>query len=204
MDIQYVKEFLGKTDMYLVDLLQKGYFDSKVSVLDAGCGKGRNIWMLANLGNNVEACDQNKELVSDLNKKRIELGFSGQQVNIRVGEIGKLPYRDSQFDFVICNAVLHFSKDQNHFENMMVDLGRVVKKNGVLFARFVSSHTFENIAENFNQIIALPDGTIRFVVDENWFKNELLPKLNFSFTEEFKTINIDGKRTMTTVVLRAK
>ena len=204
MKLNDLKSILGKTDMYLIDMLQKGYFDKSLSVLDAGCGRGRNMWMLANLGHKIDACDQDEKSINDLKIKSESLGFSQNQINLRVGEIGNLPYNDGAFDLVICNAVLHFAKDENHFAEMMKDMHRVVKKGGVLFARFVSSHTFENLAPKFNKTLPLPDGSNRFVVDKNWLVNELLPDVGFSLAEEFKTINVDGKRTMTTVILRAK
>lgn len=204
MKLEDLKTTLGKTDMYLIDMLQKGYFDKPISVLDAGCGRGRNIWLLASLGNKIAACDLEEKSINDLKLKSKNLGFSQDQINLRVGEIGKLPYGEGEFDLVICNAVLHFAKDENHFEEMMKDMRKVLKSGGVLFARFVSSHTFEYLASEFNKTIPLPDGSNRFVVDKEWLVNELLPNVGFSLAEEFKTINVNGKRTMTTVILRAK
>lgn len=204
MKLNKIKSFLGKTDMYLIDMLQKGYFDKPLSILDAGCGRGRNIWMLAQLGHKINACDVDEQSIEYVKSKSKELSFSQNQINLRVGEIGKLPYIDGEFDLVICNAVLHFAKDEIQFTEMMKDLHRVVKKEGVVFARFVSSHTFDNLALKFNQILLLPDGSNRFIVDKNWLLNELFPNVGFSLLEEFKTINVNGKRTMTTVVLRAK
>ena len=204
MTIHGLKEALGKTDMYLIDLLQKGYFDKQLKVLDAGCGTGRNIWMFAQLGHKIDVCDQNEESIVRINQEIISRNLATDLVNARVAEIGDLPYSNNTFNFVICNAVLHFAKDQVHFKEMMKDLTRILKSRGVLFLRFVSSHTFGNIGSKFNQVMALPDGSNRFVVDEFWLKNELIPNLNLSYAEEFKTINVDHKRTMTTLVLRAK
>jgi len=204
METHDVKRLLGKTDMYLIDLLQKGYFDKPLHVLDAGCGKGRNIWMLAEFGHAISACDTNESdlsiLQEEVKKRKIDLSA----INVRVGEIGKLPYRDQDFDFVICNAVLHFAKDKDHFLEMMRDLTRVVRKGGIIFTRFVSSHTLNNRGQEFNKTMQLPDGTNRFVVDENWLKSEVINGLGLELSEEFKTINIDNKRTMTTLILRAK
>lgn len=192
---------LGQTDMYLIDLVQKGYFKHPLTILDAGCGSGRNIPLFIHLDCEVTALDADEGVIN-----RLQVALKGdkktqKQLTVGVGEIGKLPQSDGVFDLVICNAVLHFSKDQSHFENMMKDMVRVLKKGGVLFARFVSSHTLEMEGKKPNEVMGLPDGSSRFIVDHHWFQEVLVPQLGLLFKEPFKTVNVANKRTMTTVVL---
>jgi len=199
-----LKQQLGKTDMYLIDLLQKGYFDTSLKILDAGCGMGRNMELFSQLGHEIHGIDQNEQVIKRLKLKIKETNSSINPMNVGVGEMGDLPFDDGEFDFVICNAVLHFAKDVNHFETMFTDLVRVLKSKGVLFLRFVSSHTIENLADKFNTTLLLADESTRFVVDKYWLENTLISKLNLTNLEAYKTVNIDGKRSMTTLVLRAK
>ncbi len=204
MNTLVLKDILGNTDMYLIDLLQKGYFDNPLKVLDVGCGLGRNMTMLARLGHDLTGFDSNEIVISEL-KSRFE---TEKELTIRptigVGELGALPLEEKQFDFVICNAVLHFAKDKAHFESMLSDMVRVLKSGGVLFARFVSSHTLQNVGHKFNKQMDIPDGSVRYVVDFEWLKKELIPRLGLINVEAYKTVNIDHKRSMTTVILRTK
>jgi ubiquinone/menaquinone biosynthesis C-methylase UbiE len=199
-----LKEVLGNTDMYLIDLVQKGYFDNPLKILDIGCGSGRNMTLLARLGHELSGYDSNDKVISEL-KSRFEIE---KQIPIKptvgVGELGNLDLEDNQFDFLICNAVLHFAKNKAHFESMVIDMVRVLKSGGVLFARFVSSHTLDNVGEEFNKQLNIADGSVRFVVDYEWLKKDLIPRLGLTNLEAYKTVNIDHKRSMTTVVLRTK
>lgn len=200
--IKALKGTLGKTDMYLIDLLQKGYFDSPLKILDVGCGSGRNMWMLAGLGHHVEGMDRDEEIIDYINSQILENPERGN-VRARVGQIEALPFPDKSFDCVMCIAVLHFATNSAHFEQQFSELVRVTKSGGIVFLRLVTGHTFSVISQT-NQRANLPDGTNRFVVDSQWLKNELIPFYGLSLAEEFKTVNVDDKRAMTTLVLRAK
>jgi ubiquinone/menaquinone biosynthesis C-methylase UbiE len=200
--IQALKAILGKTDMYLIDLLQKGYFDTPLKILDVGCGSGRNMWMLAELGHQVEGLDRDEEIIAYINSQIRENPERGN-LRARVGQMESLPFPDQSFDCVICIAVLHFAQDSAHFEQQFSELVRVAKSGGMVFLRLVTGHTFSAISQT-NQRACLPDGTERFVVDSDWLKNELIPSYGLSLAEEFKTVNVADKRAMTTLVLRAK
>lgn len=195
---------LGKTDMYLLDLIQKGYFDKPLRILDAGCGAGRNMFLLAELGHELVGIDQDKQCINQLqNSLKTDSNYPNN-ITLRVGELDQLPFKDDEFDMVVCNAVLHFSKDTVQFEKMLTEMKRVTCANGVLFLRLVTSHTMSQNHSPFNRVIELQDGSKRFVAEQVWLKNLIESKLNLAYKEEFKTVNINEKRTMTTLVLSAK
>ena len=110
MNIGELKKVLRNTDMYLIDLVQKGYFDSPLKILAVGCGSGRNMTMLAQLGHELTGIDMDEKVISAL-KSRFE---NEKQIPIRpsigVGELGNLPLESKQFDFIICNAGFTFRK----------------------------------------------------------------------------------------------
>ena len=199
MKVEEIKSVLGATDMYLIDLLQKGYFDTPGSVIDVGCGSGRNLKLLMGLEWLVTAMDENPDVFkSDFyiaNKRKVET---------RVGELGLAEGALGRFDFVICNAVLHFAKNRTQFKSMFLHLIQLQKPGGVIFCRFVSSHTLSFRKEQLNNLQELPDGTMRFIVDYTWLMEEFIPNLNVTFLEVPKTVNVDQKRSMTTLVMRAK
>jgi tellurite methyltransferase len=57
-------EQLGPIDIYLFDQLQRGRIASGMTVLDAGCGSGRNVEYLLRAGFDVFACDADERAVA--------------------------------------------------------------------------------------------------------------------------------------------
>ena len=61
-----VTTVLGETDIYLIDQIMKGRYKAGDVLLDAGCGKGRNLhWFLRN-GFEIYAIDANPLVIDDL------------------------------------------------------------------------------------------------------------------------------------------
>ena len=57
------REMFGDIDIYLFDQILKNRFDASMSVLDAGCGGGRNLVYFIRNGFEVFAVDRNSEAV---------------------------------------------------------------------------------------------------------------------------------------------
>lgn len=199
MKTNELKDVLGNADIYLIDLVQKGYFDESKQILDAGCGSGRNALFFQKLGHEVLALDQEAENMEELEMYIKEHALSN--ICCRVGELGALEMKKQRFDVVLCNAVLHFAKDKAHFERMFADLVAHLKPQGILFIRLVTSHTYNSVSGPFNEVKQLPDESARFVVDITWLIQVVLEKYNVNFLESLKTVNVAGLRTMTTLVL---
>jgi len=58
-----LREHFGEIDIYLFDQLLKGRFAPGTSILDAGCGAGRNLVYFLQNGYEVYGVDQNREAV---------------------------------------------------------------------------------------------------------------------------------------------
>lgn len=72
------------------------------SVLDVGCGSGRDMSQLASLGFDVYGIDASKKLIDEAIERHPEL-----EGNILHGALpSTLPFDDQTFDLVICSAVL--------------------------------------------------------------------------------------------------
>ncbi|HUZ61404.1 MAG TPA: class I SAM-dependent methyltransferase [Hanamia sp.] len=193
-------ELIGNTDIYLLDQIMKGGYIAGEKILDTGCGNGRNlIWFLKN-DFEVYAVDRDPAAIKylesvhpDFNKERLQ-----------VAEIDKLPFGNNFFDHVISSAVLHFAKSVLHFNDMIKEMVRVLKPNGSLFIRMTSDIGIENKIQHIeNGVYHIPDGSIRFLLTPNLLKN-MMYKNNLSFIEPLKTVNVDGLRCMSTLVLRKK
>ena len=66
MKSEYIRETFGNIDIYLFDQLLKGTYDGCKTVLDAGCGTGRNLLYFLRSGARVYGIDQNPEAIAQL------------------------------------------------------------------------------------------------------------------------------------------
>ena len=57
------RELFGEIDIYLFDQILKNQFSSQMSILDAGCGAGRNLVYFLRSGCRVFGVDQNPEAI---------------------------------------------------------------------------------------------------------------------------------------------
>ena len=191
-----IKEQLQNTDIYIIDQILKGNFNDCKSVLDVGCGGGRNLTYFLQSDFDVYGID--------LNEKRIEEVKQLPNVNsdnFKVGKVEEIPF-DKNFDIIICNAVLHFAKSKFHFEEMLHSIWSKLALNGIMFVRLASDIGIERLVEpigdgNYN----LPDGSVRYLVNQQMLY-DYSEELNAELVEKIKTTNVQNLRCMTTWVLR--
>ncbi len=196
-----VGEIFGDIDIYLFDQIQKGRFTADMKILDAGCGGGRNLIYFMRADYEVFAVDQNTEAIEQIKyfAKMIAPNLSAN--NFQTSTVEKMPFTDNYFDWVISNAVLHFAENKLQFNQMMLEMWRVLKPNGMFFARLASSIGIEHlITPTENGRYLLPDQSERFLVDENLLI-ETTKNLGGTFIEPIKTTNVQNMRCMTTWIL---
>lgn len=193
---------LGDIDIYLFDQLLKGAFDSARSVLDAGCGAGRNLVPFLRGGFEVFAVDQDPFIIGRVRLLAAELAPHLPPENFQAAQVDALPYADGRMDAVISSAVLHFARDEAHFDAMLREMWRVLRPGGLLFARLASSIGIEaRVTPTTPGRFRLPDGSERFLVDEAGLLART-ESLGAILTEPIKTTNVQNLRAMTTWCLR--
>ena len=197
-----LKETFGDIDIYLFDQLLKGRFDACRTVLDAGCGSGRNLIYFLQQQFNVYGIDQDAAVVREVRQIAQQLAPHLPPDNFWVGQVEDLPFPENYFDLVICSAVLHFARDQQHFDQMIRSVWRVLKPGGYLFARLASSIGLEHLIQDLgNGRYYLPDGSERFLVNEERLL-QYTRDLNGELFEYLKTTNVQNLRCMTTWCLQ--
>jgi len=192
-----LKETFGNIDIYLFDQILKQRYQRNDKILDAGCGKGRNIYWFYKNGYSIYGLDKDKEsiTIAQENYPRIKN-------KIMVSKVNAIPFEDIFFNHIISNAVLHFAENKAHFEAMFAELVRVTKKNGSLFIRMTSNIGIENnVIEISEGVYTIPDGSKRFLLTKDLLK-KMIKKYNLSFLEPLKTVNVNDVRCMSTLVLR--
>ncbi len=194
--------YFGNIDIYLFDQLLKGRIHKGQRILDAGCGGGRNLIFMFRQGFDVFGIDQQLLAVSRTQSLADDLAPDLPSENFRVEAVEKMSFPDAFFDVVISSAVLHFAENEQHFDQMLKEMWRVLKKGGIFFARLASDIGIESkITPLGNRRFRLGDGTERFLVNEKMLQN-YVRMLNANWIEPLKTVNVSNIRCMTTCCLK--
>jgi tellurite methyltransferase len=197
-----LQQQLGPIDIYLFDQIIRGNITPGMRVLDAGCGSGRNLVYLLREGWNVSAIDENPSAVEQTRALAASLAPTLPAENFRVEPIESISFPDASFDVVLCSAVLHFSRNDDHFHAMLQNLWRVLKPRGLFFCRLASTIGMPHRHLTGHRYLA-PDGVERFCVDEP-FLLQLTAKLNGQLVDPIKTTVVQNQRCMTTWVLQKR
>ena len=197
-----LREQFGHIDIYVFDQILRGNIGPGMRVLDAGCGYGRNLVHLLREGCEVFAVDADAEGVEHVRRLSAALATGLPPENFRVAPIEQMPFPDGFVDVVICSAVLHFARDDEHFLAMLKELWRVLKPGGLLFCRLGSriGMDFEPVR---GHIFRIRDGAQWFLVDEAMLMR-LTDDLNGVMVDPLKTTIVQDHRCMTTWVLRKR
>ncbi|TXK70851.1 class I SAM-dependent methyltransferase [Paenibacillus sp. N3.4] len=189
-------EQLGNIDIYVFDQLLKGRISPGMRILDAGCGKGRNLVYLLRSGYDVFAVDQSEEAIGVVRRLGQQLAPAWSDERARVETLENMSFANDSFDFIISNAVLHFAENEEHFLRMILELWRVLKPGGFLFIRLASSIGMESSVKPLgNERYRLPDGSTRFLVNESMMMN-MTESLRGMLFEPIKTVHVAGQRCM--------
>lgn len=197
-----LQEWFGGIDIYLFDQLLKGRFTPRMRVLDAGCGGGRNLIHFLRSGYDVCAVDQSREAVAQVRAIVSTLAPHLPADNFRVESVESMSFADESFDVVISSAVLHFAKDEEQWQSMVREMWRVLKPDGIFFARLASSIGIEEKIKRLQgRRCHLPDGSERFLVDEEMLLTTT-DSLRGEWLEPLKTVVVQNMRSMSTWCLR--
>ena len=196
-----VAEF-GQIDIYLFDQLLRGRVARGMTVLDAGCGAGRNLVYLLRAGFDVLAADGDPAAIDSVRRLAARLAPGLPPENFRAEPIESMSFTDASADVVLSSAVLHFARDDAHFNAMVEGSWRVLRPRGIFFCRLASSIGMEDRVQALaGRRHRLPDGSDRYLVDEP-FLLEKTRALGGELLDPLKTTVVQNQRCMTTWVVR--
>ena len=195
------KQF-GDIDIYLFDQLLRGRIAPGARICDAGCGGGRNLVYLLRAGYQVMAVDADASALERVRAMAATLAPALPADNFRVEAVEKMSFPDACADVVISSAVLHFARDDDHFEAMLRECWRLLDVQGLLFCRLASSIGIESLVRPVGAgRFLLPDGSQRYLVTEARLM-ELTTALGGELIDPLKTTVVQNQRSMTTWVMR--
>jgi SAM-dependent methyltransferase len=199
-----LQEQFGQIDIYLFDQLLKGRISRGMRILDAGCGSGRNVVYFLRDGYDVYAADADPGALESVRSLAGRLAPKLPPSNFRREAVENMSFDDACADVAISSAVLHFARDDGHFEAMLQGTWRVLKPGGLFFCRLASSIGLESRVERIlGRRHRLPDGSERYLVDEALLCSAA-ERLGGEWADPLKTTVVQDQRSMTTWVLRKK
>jgi len=199
-----LEEQFGQIDIYLFDQLLKGRIARGMRILDSGCGGGRNLVYLLREGYEVYATDLDTHAVESVRALARRLAPGLPDANFRVEATESMSFDDACADVVISNTVLHFARDDEHFEAMLRGLWRVLKPGGLFFCRLGSTIGMEDqVRQIAGRRYWSPDGSERYLVDAALLEAHT-ERLGGELADPIKTTVVHKQRSMTTWVMRKR
>jgi tellurite methyltransferase len=188
----------GPIDIYLFDQLLRGRIQPGMTILDAGCGGGRNLVYLLNEGFQVHGADADARSLAPLQAR-----FGSER--FRAEPLEAMTFPDDFADVVLASAVLHFARSDAHFAAMLRGCWRLLRPGGLFFCRLASSIGLppDSLAPLGDNRFHLPDGSDRYLVDEATLL-QWTATLGADLLDPLKTTVVQGQRAMTTWVLRKR
>jgi SAM-dependent methyltransferase len=191
--VSHLSEQFGPIDIYLFDQLLRGRITPGMRIFDAGCGGGRNVVYFLREGYEVCGADSDPRAIEAM--RHLPGDFRHEALEA-------LSFPDGFADVAILSAVLHFARDDDHFNAMLSGVWRVPKPAGLFFCRLASSIGIENQIRHIEgRRFLLPDGSERYLVDEPLLMR-LTESLGGSLADPLKTTVVQNQRSMTTWVMR--
>lgn len=197
-----IRAELGEMDIYLVDQLMRGNIAPGMTILDVGCGGGRNLPHFLRRGYDVLAADPDARAVDRVRAMATTLAPQLPSSNFRAEPAEAMTFAAESASVVISSAVLHFARDTSHFREMLDGSWRRVRTGGLFFCRLASDIGMENRFEPLGDCrFRLLDGSERFLVSERMLLDES-SRLGGRLLDPLKTTVVQGMRCMTTWVMR--
>lgn len=197
-----IKTQFGEIDIYLFDQLLRRRISPGMKILDAGCGKGRNIVYLLQAGYEVFAADPDPDAIQAVRGLAARYAPRLPMTNFRVEPVEDMTFADQCVEVVVSSAVLHFARDDAHFWAMLRGSWRVLRSNGLFFCRLASSIGMEGRFQRIEgRRFLLPDSTERYLVDEAMLL-DATAALGGNLADPLKTTIVQNQRCMTTWVIR--
>lgn len=151
----------------------KEYFGQKISVLDLGCGAGRNTELLFKFDFDTYASDFYKNMVDTTKKRLLAAGINPKTVqkNVTQGDMLNIQFPNSFFDIVLSNGLFHNAYNLTELDKSISEVSRVLKTNGRLCFNLFSSENVDSFKSLGNSVYVTKEGLIMTLITALEFKD---------------------------------
>ncbi len=132
-----IRTFLGKYPNLPNEFKDEHFFHGK-TILDLGCGDGRNMPLFKNCNMRIFGTEVSEEACNAVVGRMKHLGIP---CDVRVGRNNKLPFDDNFFDFVFASGVTSFVDDGDIFRSNIAEANRVLKEKGYFVFYVLKNNT---------------------------------------------------------------
>jgi len=165
------------------------------SILDLGCGTGRNANYLAERGNNVIGIEISKTALSLAKDRAQDLGVN---VDYRLGDIGeKYDIEDDSIDIIIDVTSSNSLNDVGR-EIYLSEVNRVLKNDGYFFVRALCKDGNQNVKNLLKQSPGREYDT--YIIKEIGLTERVFSRDDFKkmYGKYFKILSLEKKTSYTT------
>lgn len=158
------------------------YVSPEKSILDVGCGYGRTLSELYDQGfKNLTGVDFSQGMIN----RGLKLN---PQINLLKNDGDKLPFSDDKFDAVLLIAVLTCTANPQKQENIISEISRVLKKDGILYINDYLINDDQRNVERYQKyqekygtygVFELPEGAVL---------RHHTPEYIFNLTKDYKEL----------------
>lgn len=146
------------------------YILSTDSIVEIGCGNGKNMLRLKNLGYKfVKGCDKSEEFIGICKSNNL---------NVIDGNIIDLPYQNNEFDITLCIEVLHHLETIELRIKAIEELIRITKNGGLIFIVVNANQEF-NICSDTDLIIKQVNCNLFYHLFNMYELTELFKNVNY-------------------------
>ena len=179
-------KFLKKEEKYKVE---------GRTILDLGCGTGRNSNYLAEMGNDVTGIEISKSALNLAESRATDMGLSVEYI---LGDIGA-PYKlkDASVD-IILDVTSSNSLDEKGREVYLQETNRVLKNGGYFFVRALAKDGSKNVKNLLKANAGKEHDT--YVIKEIGLTERVFSREDFvkMYGKYFKILNLEKKTSYTT------
>jgi SAM-dependent methyltransferase len=171
-------------------------FDHGLSVLDAGCGNGRNSVYLAQKGCRVEALDFSTSALHRTRALATEMGVASS-ISTRLGNLHEpVRFSDDTFDLTLDSYVFCHFTDEGLKRHYWRELRRVTKPNGLLLSLVFCTddeyyqEIFDKNPNRSKIVVDSNNGVTKQLYSEEQIKKFFLQRLNLQYFVKFQFYDV--------------
>lgn len=168
-----------------MDLLLKGKIPEKGTVLDIGCGDGRNAIFFIRNGYDYIGID------TEFSKLKL-LEHVSKSVSDRASfihsDFRKAKLNENSFDLVICSRVMHFLEDEISLTGFWEKIAQVTKAKGTVYGSMdsiVDTTAYTSLEDK----VQFPDGAVRYPLSSSLYE-----KMKIGFDELHPLITVSHQK----------